>query len=73
MGAGCRPQKGALSFNTRLAELPPDCVRYVAVHEFAHFLQPNHSAAFYEEVARVLPDWKQRRDRLRAWERAHPL
>ena len=69
----CRPQKGALSFNTRLVELPPDCVDYVVVHELAHFLQPNHSAAFYAEVARVLPDWKLRMDRIRAWERAHPL
>ena len=69
----CRPQKGALSFNTRLCELPPDCTDYVVVHELAHFRQPNHSAAFYAEVARVLPDWKARRDKIRAWERIHPL
>ena len=69
----CRPQKGALTFNTRLAELPPECADYVVVHELAHFLQPNHSAAFYAEVARVLPDWKARRDRIRAWEKIHPL
>ena len=69
----CRPQKGALSFNTRLAELPPDCADYVVVHELAHFWQPNHSAAFYAEVARVLPDWKARRDKIRAWEKIHPL
>ena len=69
----CRPQKGALTFNTRLVELPPECADYVVVHELAHFRQPNHSAAFYAEVARVLPDWKARRDRIRAWESAHPL
>ena len=69
----CRPQKQALSFNTRLAELPPACADYVVVHEFAHFLQPNHSAAFYAEIARVLPDWKERKNRIRAWEKAHPL
>ena len=69
----CRPQKGALSFNTRLAELPADCADYVVVHELAHFLQPNHSPAFYAEVQRVLPDWKARRARIRAWETAHPL
>ena len=69
----CRPQRGALSFNTRLAELPPACADYVVVHEFAHFLQPNHSPAFYAEVARVLPDWKERRALVKAWEKAHPL
>lgn len=69
----CRPQKGALSFNTRLAELPSDCADYVVVHELAHFLQANHSPAFYAEVQRVLPDWKARRDQIRAWEKTHPL
>lgn len=69
----CRPQKGALSFNTRLAELPPDCADYVVVHELAHFLQPNHSAAFYAEIARVLPDWKTRRNLIKVWEKNHPL
>lgn len=69
----CRPQKGALSFNTRLIELPPGCADYVVVHEFAHFLQPNHAPAFYAEVARVLPDWKSRRAALKAWEKAHPM
>ena len=43
------------------------------MHELAHFWQPNHSAAFYAEVARVLPDWKLRRDEIRAWEKIHPL
>lgn len=69
----CRTQKGALSFNTRLSELPPDCAAYVVVHEFAHFLQPNHSPAFYAEVERVLPDWRARRASIRAWEKAHPM
>lgn len=69
----CRPQRGALSFNTRLTELPPGCADYVVVHEFAHFLQANHSPAFYAEVARVLPDWKARRAALKAWEKAHPM
>lgn len=69
----CRPERGAVSFNTRLAELPPTCADYVVVHEFAHFLEPNHSAAFYAEIERVLPDWKARRKAIRAWERIHPL
>lgn len=69
----CRPQKGALSFNVRLIELPKECAAYVVVHEFAHFLQPNHSPAFYAEVARVLPDWKQGRDRIKDWEKSHIL
>ena len=64
----CRPQRGEICFSTRLAEAPVECAEYVAVHELAHFLQPNHSPAFYAEVERVLPDWKARRALLRQWE-----
>lgn len=64
----CRPKSGVVTFNLRLCELPEACALYVAAHEFTHFLQPNHSAAFYAELARVLPDWAERRALLRRWE-----
>lgn len=64
----CRPQSGVITFNVRLCELPESCALYVAAHEFTHFLQPNHSAAFYAELRRVLPDWAERRALLRQWE-----
>lgn len=69
----CRVQACALSFNTRLTELPLVCAEYVAAHELTHFLHPNHSPAFYAELARVLPDWKERRAIIRAWEKEHPM
>ena len=65
----CCPQKGSLCFNTRLSELPERCAAYVVVHEFAHFLQPNHSPAFYAEVERLLPDWRARRAEIKRAER----
>lgn len=64
----CRAQGGVLTFNTRLCELPEACAVYVVAHEFTHFLQPNHSSAFYAELQRVLPDWAERRALLRQWE-----
>ena len=64
----CQPKTGVVTFNLRLCELPAACVLYVAAHELTHFLQPNHSAAFYAELARVLPDWAERRALLRSWE-----
>ena len=32
----------------------------MAVHELAHIRHHDHSPAFYAEVARVLPDYKER-------------
>ncbi len=61
----CHPQKGVLTFNTRLAYAPPECIKYVVAHELTHFLQPNHSPLFYSELEKVMPDWKARRQRLK--------
>ncbi len=61
----CHPQKGVLTFNTRLMYAPRECIEYVVAHEFAHFLQPNHSALFYGELEKVMPDWEERRCRLK--------
>ena len=61
----CRPGKQAITLNTALIEVPREAIEYVVVHEFTHFLHPDHSARFYEAVARVLPDWKARRQLLK--------
>lgn len=64
----CTPSKRLLTFNTRLAYVPEQCVEYVVVHEFCHFMVPDHSARFYQCVASVLPDWHARRDEIRKYE-----
>lgn len=56
----CAPATGSLNFALRLCELPPSFVEYVVVHELCHFLVPNHSAAFWREVERILPDFRVR-------------
>ncbi len=55
----CRPEQGILTFNLRLLAAPPRCMEYVVMHEFTHFLYPNHSQDFYRFIASELPDWKQ--------------
>lgn len=57
----CHHQKGIVTFNYALVDLPLAFAEYVVVHEFTHFLQPDHSKAFYLRLAAVLPDWKDRR------------
>lgn len=57
--------KNRLSFSLYLMGCPWEAVEYVVVHELAHIRHHDHSPAFYEEVARYLPDWKRRRELLR--------
>ena len=57
----CQPKRGVLTFNYALVEAPISCVEYVVVHEFTHFLQPNHSRIFYQQLAMVMPDWEERK------------
>ena len=61
----CRPTRGVLTFNLRLLAAPVRCMEYVVMHEFSHFLHPDHSPAFYAEIAAELPDWKQLQEQLR--------
>ena len=53
--------KGNLNFNCLLMKAPPEVLDGVVVHELCHLKEMNHSARFYAEVARVLPDYKKRR------------
>ena len=57
--------KGNLSFNCLLLLAPPETLDSVVVHELCHRKVPNHSAAFYAEVLRVLPDYWERHRWLR--------
>ena len=57
----CFMAKRQITFALQLYHMPPAAQIYVVVHEYCHFLQPNHSPAFWAEVAKLLPDWKARR------------
>lgn len=64
MWGNCRPQRGIITLNRRLADVPRECAEYVVLHEFAHFIYPNHSKQFYELVEKYMPDWREHRKRL---------
>ncbi|HAM16227.1 MAG TPA: M48 family peptidase [Eggerthellaceae bacterium] len=61
----CQPQTGRICINVRLALYPPECLEYVVVHELCHLLVPGHGSDFHELMTRVMPDWRQRRAKLR--------
>lgn len=52
---------GNLNFNFRLLLAPPEVLDYVVVHELCHRKEMNHSPAFWAQVARVLPDYQERK------------
>lgn len=58
---GSCSQTGNLNFNFRLILAPPEVLDYVVVHELCHRRQMNHSAQFWQEVAQVLPDYRERK------------
>lgn len=64
---------GRLSFNSRVAMLSPDVAEYIVIHELCHMKQMNHSTAFWDEVASVLPNWPALRRKLRQEEKTAAL
>ena len=57
----CYMKRRQITFALQLYNMPPAAQIYVVVHEYCHFLQPNLSPAFWAEVEKLLPDWKERR------------
>ena len=57
----CLAKKRAITLNKRLLEAPRNCIEYVVMHEFCHFIHPNHSKHFYSFLAMLMPDWKERK------------
>ena len=57
----------AIHYSFRLLYAPKEILEYVAVHELSHVKHKNHSKAFWDEVAKHEPHWKQKR----AWLKRH--
>ncbi len=62
---GSCSSKGNLNFNWKLVLLDPELLDYVVVHELAHRREMNHSKNFWKIVEAELPDYRERRRRLK--------
>ncbi len=58
---------GNLNFNYKLAVLPEHVADYVIVHELCHCKEFNHSKAFWNLVARAIPNHRDIRKELRSF------
>ena len=56
----CTPAKNSITLNRKLIHYPFEFIEYVVLHEFVHFIQPNHSKAFYNIIENYMPDYKKR-------------
>lgn len=57
----CLVSKGIITLNKRLLGASRSCITYVVMHEFCHFLHPDHSKRFYGLLTALMPDWKVRK------------
>ena len=62
---GSCSKAGNLNFNYKIALLPAHLADYIIIHELCHLGELNHSGAFWNLVARSVPDWHERRKELR--------
>lgn len=57
---GSCSRKGSINYSYRLMLYPPATWDYVVVHELCHLKHFDHSRAFWQTVAAILPDYKER-------------
>jgi len=62
--ASCAPD-GTLRFNWRALMLSPALIDYVVAHELAHLRVRAHTPEYWAVVSQAIPDYRQRRERLR--------
>ena len=61
--------KNSINFSWRLIMADDEVIDYVVIHELAHILELNHSKRFWEIVQNMLPDYRERKERLNELQR----
>lgn len=52
-------RKHNLKFDWKLAMLPMEIIEYIIAHELTHLKVMNHSATFWNEMEKVMPEYKE--------------
>lgn len=60
--------KGKITLNFKLIQVPKRLIDYVIVHELCHTVVHAHNTEFYALLARIMPDWEERREKLNSFE-----
>jgi len=62
---GSCSKDGKLAFHWKCMMAPPKVIDYIIVHELCHLHHRDHTDAFWNEVDKVLPDYRERKESLR--------
>lgn len=60
----CTSTGNSIRLNLQLMKAEEDCIEQVVLHELVHFRYPNHGEGFYALLGKLMPDWKERKQRL---------
>ena len=58
-------KSGIMNFHWKSMMAPPRIIDYITVHELCHLHHRDHSDAFWNEVDKVMPDYRERKEWLR--------
>ena len=61
----CNTKDKIITLNSELLKKEIPLIDYVIIHEMAHFFEGNHSKKFWAIVEKAIPDYKEKRKRLR--------
>jgi len=61
---GSCSKSGDILLNTELIKAPLYCIDYVIMHELCHMKDHTHSHGYYRLLAKFMPDWERRKERL---------
>ena len=62
---GSASASGKVRINWRIIQAPLSLLDYVLIHELTHLRHPNHTREFWAALGRAMPDYDQRKARLR--------
>ena len=60
----CTTTGSTIRLNLQLIKAEEACIEQVILHELLHFRYPNHGKSFYDLMTQLMPDWKERKEKL---------
>ncbi len=67
MWGNCYYNKNLMCFNFDLIFTPISAIEYIVLHELYHFKHHNHNKDFFEDIEKLMPDYKSRDAKLKKY------